>query len=459
MERFRLTFLKAWLEEADRRPLVIRGARQVGKTWLVRELAKIGKKELIEINFEKKPELASLFASNDPAQILLNLSASFNKRIDPHTSLLFLDEIQAKPELLSKLRWFAEDLSELAVIATGSLLEFTLEKHEFSMPVGRIQYMHLEPFSFEEFLNAKNQHGLIDFLKSFNLSHSKNIPEAIHQQLSGLFKEYIIVGGLPQAVSAWSKDPALSKINQIHHDLLDTYRTDFGKYNGRINIHSLDKVMMAVPTMIGRKFIYSHVSNTLDHGTIKSALELLNKARICHRTKACSANGVPLGAEIREKYFKQIFLDVGLVSAALRLNLSQLNNTEEITLIHSGAIAEQVVGQLLRTIFPPYMEPGLYYWQREEKGSNAELDYVIEHGNKVIPIEVKAGSAGSLKSLHLFMGVKNLPLAVRLNSDLPSIVRVEVKDPIGKNVSYQLLSIPFYLIHEAPRLIEGFVSE
>src|SRR5262249_54144237 len=158
-----------------------------------------------------------------------------------------------------------------------------------------------------------------------------------------------------------------------------------------------------------------------------------------------AANGVPLAAEIKEKYFKEIFIDVGLCCAALGLNLNQLSAANEIVMINSGGISEQLAGQILRTINPFYIEPSLYCWHREESTANAEIDYVIQHGNVVVPVEVKAGSTGRLKSLHLFMGLKKLSVAVRINSDLPSKTEVEMKDPLGNSVQYKLLSIPFYL--------------
>src|SRR3989338_2401005 len=451
MYRKAFGFLEKWVSESDRKPLVLRGARQVGKTWLVRHFANMSEKKLIEINFEKQQQYVKYFSSNDPKQILLNLSAAFHHEIIPEKCLLFLDEIQSAPELLAKLRWFAEDLPELPVIAAGSLLEFVLANHTFSMPVGRIGYLHLEPLSFEEFLMAQDKKILCDYLSKYTLKIE--IPMPLHEQLMSLFKEYVLVGGLPAAVSSWISDRSLSKVNKIQHNLLATYRDDFSKYNGRIATERLDETMMAVPKMLGQKFVFSHVSSSAQSNTIKQALSLLNKARICHRVSGSHANGVPLAAEIKEKYFKEIFLDVGLCCAALDLNLNQINNTDEITLINQGAIAEQVVGQLLRVIHPFYMQPALYYWLREEKGSNAEVDYVISHNGKIIPIEVKAGSTGALKSLHLMMELKKLKFAIRINSDLPSKTEVKVKNYSSKQIEYTLLSLPFYLLGQINNIV------
>jgi predicted AAA+ superfamily ATPase len=450
MKRKYFVFLQEWLRAHDRKPLVIRGARQVGKTWLVRYFAEQQNRRLIELNFEKEPHLASFFQSNDPKEILLNLGSLRDEVIDPNQCLLFLDEIQAVPELLPKLRWFAEDLPELPVIAAGSLLEFVLEEHTFSMPVGRIGYMYMEPLSFEEFLVASKREPLLSHLEAFQWS--TKIPKALHEKALSLFKEYIVIGGMPAAVASWVAERSLLKVNQIHRDLITTYRDDFAKYCGRIDKERLDEILLAIPKFLGEKFIYSKVNPNIRSELIKQAFDLLCKARVCHRVTSAHANGVPIGAELDKKFFKAIFLDVGLCSAALDLTLDQITTTDEIILINSGGIAEQVSGQLLRTISLPYIEPELYYWLREGKNS-AEIDYIIQHGSRLIPIEVKACSTGSLKSLHLFMGLKKLSTALRINSDFPTQTDVQVKDQDGNDVKYTLLSIPFYLLGQIHRLI------
>ena len=451
MYRKSLGYLENWLTLPTRKPLIIRGARQVGKTWLVRQFAKTMNLVLIEINFEKRPDRADLFKSNDPQQILLELSGALNQPIDPKKSILFLDEIQAAPSILSKLRWFAEECAELPVIATGSLLEFLLHDHTFSMPVGRITYMYLEPLSFEEFLLACDKKILYDYLQKFDFTNA--IPQSIHDDLLLLFREYILIGGLPAAVSSWINSKSLQDVSVVHQDLLATYYDDFSKYRGRIAIDRLYETMNAVPKWLGEKFVFSRVNKNAQASSVKQSFELLCRARICHRVSACYANGVPLAAEIKEKYFKAIFLDVGLCSASLKLNFSNIASFDDVMLINQGGIAEQVVGQLLRTIDPFYMEPALFYWLRDEMGYNAEIDYLIQHGNQVIPIEVKAGSTGSLKSLHVFMELKNYQIAARVNADLPSRTPVSVKSRTGKEVHYRLMSIPFYLMGQMTRLL------
>lgn len=451
MKRDRSTFLVEWLHSSQRKPLVIRGARQVGKTWIIRELARSQERQLIELNFERRPDTQTLFQSNDPNEIVSNIAAFTGKEIDSSHSILFLDEIQAAPQLLAKLRWFAEDLPELPVIAAGSLLDFALAEHAFSMPVGRIGYLYLEPLSFEEFLDATTHHSLRTYIQDYEWK--AEIPDAIHAQLIKLIKDYIIVGGMPTAVSSWitKKDP--NTLNQIQYDLLTTYREDFSKYKGRLPVERLEDVMNATLKQLGKKFIYAHANPESSSVPLKQALELLVKARVGHRIFATSANGLPLGAEVNSKFLKVIWLDCGLCCISLGLSLHQLASVSEISLINNGGMAEQLVGQTLRTIGPGYIDPALYYWQREKMNALAEVDYVFQHENQVIPIEVKAGSTGSLKSLREFIKEKKSPLAVRVNSDKPSIMTVQIADQAALPLEYKLLSLPFYLLGQVHRLI------
>lgn len=457
MERTRFEDLKTWLVSTDRKPLVIRGARQVGKTWLVRQLAQWANLELIELNFEDRKQDASLFRTNDPHTTLQEIGSSRNITINPSNSLLFLDEIQAAPDLLAKLRWFAEKMPELAVIATGSLLDFALENHSFSMPVGRIGYLYLEPLSFEEFLVAKQKTGLLSYIKKYT-TFTTQVPEAIHDQLMGLFKEYMIIGGLPAAVSNWSKEQSLAQVNKIHNDLISSYRDDFGKYRGRLSLERLEDIMISIPKQLAQKFIYQSANPHIHTTPLKQALGILNKARISHQIISSHSNGIPLAAEIDDKYFKEIFIDVGLCSAQLGLTLDEIQSMTEVNLINKGGLAEQAAGQLLRTIFPYYIDPTLFCWMRTTQGTNSEVDYIIQHKTKIIPIEIKAGTTGTLKSLHYFMGIKGLDFAVRINSDYPTVTDIALKDTSGKAVQYKLMSIPFYLLGEIHRLIDLILS-
>ncbi len=444
-------YLADWLNSPIRKPLVIRGARQVGKTALVREFAKAQGRRLVEINFERRPALAALFQSSDPKDIILRLASALDETIHPEESILLLDEIQVEPTLLAQLRWFAEEMPELPVIAAGSLLEFVLNDHTFSMPVGRINYLHLEPLSFEEFLTAVGAGPSREWLTQF--TWDQTIPEVLHQKYLGLLKEYTIIGGMPAAVSSWASSRALDQVNQIHHELLATYRDDFTKYAGRIPTLRLQKALGAVPKMLGEKCIYSRFNMDASSLQVKRALDLLTQARLIHRVYHVSGNGVSLAAEIKEKIFKTIFIDVGLCCASLGLRLNEIESASDLLMINRGGIAEQLVGQALRTLEPFYIEPQLYYWVREEKGSNAEIDYLMQYHDQVIPIEVKSGSNGGLKSLHLFMSLKKSTRAVRISTDFPSQTLINIKLFDGTAVSYPLYTVPLYLAGQLHRLL------
>lgn len=451
MRRQLIENMKEWLFSPNRKPLVLRGARQVGKTWLIRALARECKKQLVELNFEKKSQLAIHFESNDPQKIIKNLESALQISIVPDETILFLDEIQAAPELIAKLRWFYEDLPALAVVATGSLLEFVLEKHTFSMPVGRITYCYLEPMGFEEFLLAKNETHFLEAMKSVSFRSPFNAP--LHEKGNQLFKEFVMVGGMPEALSTWIKTNSLNALSAAHHHLIQTYQDDFAKYAGKLSVTHLEEVLQSVPEQLSCKFMYSRVASDAHHAAIKKAVSLLSKARICHKVFAVSANGIPVGAEKQEKNFKLILLDTGLVSTALDIKLHQLDTIQDLILVNRGALAEQAVGQLLRLLSPNYIDPKLYYWCREQKTSHAEIDYLIQCNTDLIPIEVKAGSEGKLRSLHQFMYEKKWKRAVRIYAGPLQNDTIQFSLPQGGKVAYELLSVPFYLVGELMRLL------
>ncbi len=453
MERTCIRFLDEWLVDPFRMPLVIRGARQVGKTWVVQQFARRHNKQLIEINLEDNPKYATFFSSNDPIKILKAIGNAFNIEIDPGKCLLFIDEIQHVPEIFAKLRWFKEKMPELPVIAAGSLLELVLGGASMSMPVGRVSYMYLEPFSFEEFLLAMEKKGLVNLIRTY--SWDDEIPSVLHDELMDLFKEYVLVGGMPQAVAVWKATSSLSKVSQMHHNIMNTYRVDFRKYDKKVDPTLLNDVVSSVPLQLGQRFVYAAVNRTAHSDDIKDAYDLLCKALVCHKVPATAANGIPLGGEIRTFYFKATFIDVGLGSAILGLLLEYADSIDQVDLVNKGGIAEQVVGQLLRTIEPLYKEPKLFYWLRTKTGSTAEIDYVIQDKSKPLPVEVKAGTVGRLKSLHYFMWLKKdiISRAVRINGAAPFKSEISVKTTEGNLVNYQLYSIPFYMVGQLHRLL------
>ena len=450
MIRFAAKDLDVWLKNPDRKPMVIRGARQVGKTWLVRDFAVRNNLKLIELNMEKFPNMADLFSDNDPKNILKNIEAEQAVKIEPESSCLFLDEIQATPELLSKLRWFKEDMPELPVIAAGSLLEFALNKSQYSMPVGRIIYAYLEPMSFFEFMLASGNEAL--YQKMLSSSPKEMMPRSLHDKGMNLYHRYCLVGGMPETVKAWVEEEDLQTCVKIQHDLLATYRDDFHKYGGEMDARLLNRILLSVSEQLGGKFVYSMVDPEVKIPVIKKALMMLFQAKVCSRITHTSGNGFPLGAESNDKFFKSLMVDVGLISAQLGLSAEKRLSLDKMILANKGGIAEQFVGQQLRASCSPLFDPQLYYWQRTG-GRIGEIDYIIQHGNNIIPIEVKSGAAGSMKSLHQFMAEKNLTFAVRFNANPPSVEDLKIKTTLGQPVEYRLLSLPLYLAENVGDLI------
>lgn len=451
MKRAISDFLDAWLTGSNRKPLVLRGARQVGKTWLVRDLAQRHARQLVEINLEHHPELAQHFRANDLPRAIAELEADLGVSIRSETSVVFLDEIQAAPHLLAFLRWFHEDMPDLPVVAAGSLLEFTLRDHDFSMPVGRIAYCHVEPVTFYEYLEASGNGKLRLALEAAVGSNDLN--PRLHEKALDLFGQYCLVGGLPEVIADWIEKQDANRRLQLQRDLIATYRDDFNKYRQRVSTELLRRAMDAVPQQLGGRFVYGHVDTDVRQRDIKRALDLLTLARVCHRIEHTSANGLPLGAETNSRLFKTILLDIGLASAQLGLSRVELRDLDRMVWANKGGMAEQFVGQHLRCLFMPFEDPRLYYWQRTE-GRQGEIDYVVQQGRQVVPVEVKAGAAGSMKSLHAFMYAKRLPLAVRFDTNSPSVQDLDVRTTTGEAVQYKLLSLPIYMVEDLPVVVQ-----
>lgn len=452
MKRAVSVFLDNWIKDMDRKPLVVRGARQVGKTWLIRDLAQRHGRKLVELNMERRPELADHFRSNNVRCTVSDLTADLGVPISPESSLLFIDEIQATPHLLAFLRWFREDMPELPVVAAGSLLDFALRDHEFSMPVGRIAYCYLEPVSFYEFLDASGNEPLKSALAA--AAESLHLNPRLHQRALELFAEYCLVGGLPEVVSDWIAKRDDGRRLQLQRDLIATYRDDFNKYKSRIPVDLLRRVMDAVPRQLGGRFVYSHVDAEAKHRDTKQALELLRLARVCHRVEHTAANGLPLGAEVNPRTFKAILLDVGLASVHLGLSRLDLNDLSTVVWANKGGLAEQFVGQHLRCLSQVYEDPTLFYWQRTE-GRQGEIDYIIQQGSRIIPVEVKAGKAGTMKSLHAFMHAKQLNNALRLDINPPSVQNLATQTTTGESVRYRLISLPLYMVESIPAALSA----
>ena len=454
MFRFALDHLAAWKERPHRKPLIIRGARQVGKSHLVRLFAEAAFDHLVELNFERDPELASLFAGNRPRETARLLELQFGMPLEAGRTLIFLDEVQAAAAtILPALRYFYEELPALHVVAAGSLLEPVLAQHSFPMPVGRVEYLHLGPMQFEEFLLAAGEDGLARYLAE--IEPRSSIPVALHGRLLGMLRRFVAVGGMPHAVRVYLETGSLRDTDAAKQSILSTYQDDFGKYGARVPHERLVKVYRKLPQLVGRRFKYVHVDREERAKDIATALHLLALARVAHCVRHSSSNGVPLGAEANDRKLKLLFLDVGLMLRALGMGLLDLERAGDLLGVGAGSVCEQLVGQHLLFGGEPYEEPDLYFWAREKRNSAAEVDYVLPVGPAVVPVEVKAGKTGTLKSLHLFLQEKGRTLGLRLNTDPPSLLATEAPGRDGRRHGYQLLSLPLYLVGQARRLLAG----
>ena len=452
MFRKNITDLLEWKNRSNRRPLIIRGARQVGKTYLIRQFSKTFT-SFLEINFDETPDKSKLFETETITETIKLLEIEFKIKIIPGKTLIFLDEIQSSPELLAKLRYFYEQKPELHIIATGSLLDFTLANHEFSMPVGRIEYMFLGPMTYEEFLLANNEKKLLEILKNYTIK--EKLPEFIHNKSSKYLKYYFYVGGMPAAVNIFSKTKDFELVSREHNIILQTLVDDFSKYQKKVNVQLLQKIFSKIPKQVGQKLKYVNLDLNEQAKTISASLNLLKLAKIVYLVKHSSGNGIPLSFESNDKKIKPLFLDVGLMLSTLNLSITDFHNVKDLNLINSGAISEQFIGQHLLYRDKSFKVPELYYWNRESAGASSEIDYLISHKNKVIPVEVKSGKTGSLKSMQVFISKKNTDLGIRFNADIPSLVETESAIPTLKRKKYKLLSLPMYLVDELPRILEG----
>jgi uncharacterized protein len=414
IERDITRHLEAWKEKSSREVLLVRGARQVGKTFTIREFAKSFDTHL-EINFLERHEYKSLFqnGSLSPETIIPRLEAYFGVSLTVGKSLLFLDEIQACPEALETLRFFHEKAPDLHVIAAGSLLEFALQELP-SFGVGRVASLFMHSLSFSEFLFAIGEFKLYYYVKG---NKYQPLEEIFHGKLLELYRVYSIIGGLPKVVATYITTKSLTECTRLLDSLILSYEDDFAKYKTRIDPLKIRQVFDSVAKQAGAKFVYTRATQGESTLGISQALQTLILAGIVHKIERTSANGVPLGAEVDERNFKVIPFDIGIYNRLLGTPISELVIGDIASLIHSGASAEVFCGTELIKSQDAYSRPKLYYWSRETPGSNAEVDYLISVGANIIPIEVKAGTKGQMQSLYLLMREKNYPHAVRTSAE------------------------------------------
>jgi len=452
MKREIIQYLVDWKNRNERNPLVLRGARQVGKTYIVEEFAKSYFTNCLKVNLEEKPELKKIFFDNNVERILTELSILHNENVVPGKSLLFIDEIQVCPEALQSLRYFKEKIPELHVICAGSLLDHTLNEMKLPMPVGRVEFLYMYPMSFREFLVAINQQNLVNYIREYDFN--KRFSDVIHNQITQYLRYYFFTGGMPAAVRNFAENSFFPDIQRIQNNILTSIQYDFAKYGTGKQQEYLQTVLRYCGRFPGRKIKYSNIDREIRSTYLKDAIEKLVLSRIIHSVKHTNARKVPLTEYVKDDVFKTVFMDIGFVNQLNQIELTGLNN---LIIASEGMLAEQFVAQELLCIQPAWLNPELFYWSREEKNSNAEIDYIFQYKNNIYPVEVKAGKTGTLKSMQMYLFEKKLQKGIRFNMDLPSMgnfhSKVNVTGP-DNEITWTLLSLPLYMVSELKRLID-----
>ena len=449
MKRAAEQYLEEWINQKRRKPLIIRGARQVGKSTLVRNFAKDKGFDLFEINLELFPKI-TVFNSMNIEHILRDLEVLIQQQISSNT-LIFIDEIQKHPIAISTLRYFYEKKPEIPVIAAGSLLEIVLEDMEYSMPVGRVEYLYLGPMTFFEFLAALKEETLLETCK---FKSESEISQDMFNRLIERYREFLFIGGMPEAVLTYSETKSGLAVERIHRSIIETYIEDFSKYKKRVNTEHLELVFNYISTHIGQKIKYSNISREYQSRELKKAFHLLIKAGVILPVYHSSCSGIPLKAGIDTNIVKPYFLDVGLMNYQYGLSWNDFTSLKPQDLFNISAASEQFAAQHLMYGSCQEKKPELYYWLREKKSTNAEVDFVITVAGCIWPIEIKSGKIGTLKSLHQFLYQKKLGKAVRFNIDKSSSVKADTSVKNGAMIDYitfELLSFPIFLIEKLVR--------
>ncbi len=388
--------LERWKESPRRKPLLLRGARQVGKTFAVRELGK-SFDSVVEVNFELTSKARSIFDQDlEPERIVWELGLLTEQTIIPGKTLLFLDEVQTAPQVITALRYFYEKMPHLHVISAGSLLDFAIE--QVGMPVGRVSTLYVYPLSFIEFLAAAGHKQLVGAILS-----RLELSEVIHDMLLNLLKQYIAIGGMPEVVASWVSTKNPHECREVLLQLIESYRQDFSKYAKKHQLPYLDVLFHQIPHFIGEQFKYSAVHGEYKKRELAPCLHLLSRANVVHQISHSAGNGIPLGAEVNLERFKMILVDVGVSLALLGLDLPEWFLNPDKDLINRGKIVEAFIGQELLCYGSPKTKQDLYFWKREATGALSEVDYLMDFQGKVLPIEVKSGHGSTLRSMHQFL--------------------------------------------------------
>ena len=406
--------LLEWQKDSRRKPLLMRGARQVGKTTAIRHLGQEFE-SFVEVNLEVDDEVrAFINHSFDISGLLALIEIRYATRIIPGKTLLFLDEIQSCPRAVTILRYFYENLQSLHVVAAGSLLEFALTECT-DIPVGRVRNIYVYPFSFTEFVSALGGEIVLDHAR--HAERGSALSNSAHGKLLDYLKAFFIVGGMPAAVLTYSETKSFLAARNEHRDIMENLKEDFSKYKTRIAPSVLRHTLKSVVEQTGEQFTFSNSNLELTYAKAKNCTDLMERAKIILRIDCTRANGIPLGGDLNPKDNKFMLLDTGLYLYETGLNLADWINDVPTKFVNRGPLAEMFVSHELKKSGTPFEDNALFYWHRDKAGGRAEVDFVIQYKNAPLPIEVKSGRKGSMHSLRVLMEEKKLNLAVRTSEE------------------------------------------
>lgn len=444
------SYLSEWASRKVHKPILLRGARQVGKSTAVRHLGEQFK-YYVEINLEKQPDYKTLFSKDlQVKRIVPQMAAMCGIPIIPGETLLFIDEIQDCQDAIMALRFFKEDMSDLHVIAAGSLLEFVLDDIP-TFGVGRIHSMYMFPMTFDEFLMANGESLLMEARNQ--ASATSPLPEPLHDKLVQLVRTFMLVGGMPESVAKWVETNDYLQCQEVQDDILTGYEDDFPKYKKKIDPQLLSATMKSAAVQATKKFVYARVPGDYKTAEVKKALEMLIKAGILIPVTHTDGGGLPLGDERDDSTRKMLLLDTGLMLRLLNMSLGDITTitTQILTasaadLVNKGPMAEMLAGLELLHYRTPNLKHELFYWMRQARNATAEVDYVLPRDMQVLPFEVKAGVQGGMKSLWEFMRDKKLFEAIRCS--LENFGMFDYIDSKTDNAVRHVTIIPLYAVSQ-----------
>ncbi len=406
MQRELLQNLINWKNKDDRKPLIIRGARQVGKTWLMKEFGKSHYKHIAYVNFETALSLHGIFESGfETDKLIMALKIESGTDIIPGETLIVLDEIQECEAAITSLKYFQENANQYHIVAAGSLLGVALHKNR-SFPVGKVDFLDLHPLNFSEFLMAVNDPQLLELLQNKNW----DLITGFKTKYIDLLKQYYYVGGMPEAVLTFINQKDFKKVREKQLNILSAYEQDFSKHAPHEIVPRIRLVWQSLPSQLAkenRKFIYGNLKKGARAREFELAIEWLTDAGIVHNVSRCNKPGLPLIAYEVLSDFKLYLLDVGLLAAMGNLDIQTLIADQSLFEEFKGAITEQYVLQQLKSID----QLPVYYWSAEK--ATAEIDFLIQYQNKIIPIEVKAAENLKAKSLKTYHQKFNPGISIR----------------------------------------------